>query len=405
VPPHEELVISPELFQDPELLTTVSNDMYRIINKLCANKSRIRPLLESVIDRRPQAKDVKSTRVMDTEQLEAIEMTEQNTTNGEVYVNPHVPKRRTYIKETQQLRPILPKPSTTDSGSLSVRLQELSTYFKQSKLKTVGPSHLYTLLNRQLEYTSFYSTIPELTVIDKEKIEWEDCENILITVTLYVNENANKKAQEIELLGFHNLCHLRDTITCFSDIPEEDVSDKEGVTILDEESKKTVPSMFYIDNVFYIDTRHEPFTESIYRPKINAWLGKKKVNREVFKYRVVEMTSVLFKDMAIHLDRPFAFLHGDGCEHMFIFKDLRLISPNEYKNEDEFPRTIGTIRFVRYKCSMCTIYPSAYVTTGDVLSGCSPCYFCKKCYESFHAESSYDKTYNYKTAKYNGSIL
>lgn len=116
-----------------------------------------------------------------------------------------------------------------------------------------------------------------------------------------------------------------------------------------------------MDHVFYIDTRHAANTLESYRPHISKWLDKKKINKQVFNYQVVDMQSALLRDQNILFNRPFVFSHEDDCEHMFLIKDLRLISPNEYESLTDFPRTTYTVKYVRLRCTMCTIYPASYV--------------------------------------------
>ncbi|KAI9249655.1 snRNA-activating protein of 50kDa MW C terminal-domain-containing protein [Sporodiniella umbellata] len=379
-------------------MAQVSFDVHHTINKTNVKISRIRPLLETLIDRRPQARDVKSTRVMEHEFWQETE------TSQEGFVNPQPPKRRLYIKEITTSQPEESINTDVDQEDhLQDFLDDLSNSVYHSTLKSVGPSHLYTLLARQHEYPSFYSTVSELPVAIRKEEKWEECQRSLITVSVYAKDNATKKIQEIEILSTNKMSALRDSIGCLTDLLGKMGREQEKAAMIDQASKRETAGMFYVDHVFYIDTR--AIGQDIYQGMIDRWLEQKGVDLERFRYTTKAMADVVLENITIELERPFAFIHGEACEHMFMFKDMRLLSPNEDEVLEEFPKTIGTVKYVRYKCSMCTIFPSSYVTTGDVLSGCSPCYFCEKCYHAFHAQSEYDRTYDYETKPYHGSIL
>ena len=97
--PYNNISVYSEFFQDPELISEISADAHRIYKKMQVKISRIRPRLEAVTDKRPQAKDVLSTRVMDNEHDQILDSAEAAVRENQFYVNPIVPKRRMYIRE------------------------------------------------------------------------------------------------------------------------------------------------------------------------------------------------------------------------------------------------------------------------------------------------------------------
>lgn len=184
-------------------------------------------------------------------------------------------------------------------------------------------------------------------------------DDTLITITIYNPKKTNKKFQEIEILGSQKLSDFRDSVYCLSDFSLN--GDKlnhcpEG-EIINTAEKKLSPAIIYIDHVFYVDTRLQ-HQQKYYDDLIEAWLTKKGVNKRVFKFEKKIMQDVFVKDIPIHLHKPFVFIHQEKCEHMLLFQDVRLLSTSEYKSKKEFPRTTHNLKYDRFKCSMCTIFPA-----------------------------------------------
>lgn len=212
--------------------------------------------------------------------------------------------------------------------------------------------------------------------------------------------NSNLKFQQIEILGSQKVSDIRDVIYCQSDFSHNNDhkdSQPDG-EILNTFEKKTSRSFFYAERVFYLDTRYPEFTLEYYNSLIEGWMTKKGVNREVFQFSKQPMHETVLDTIEFQLYRPFAFLHQDTCEHVMMVTDMRLISPDEYKSKEEFPRATHNLRYDRFKCSMCTIYPATKVTYDDIISGFSPCYFCDICFESFHHNHT-----DVQVSEYNGT--
>ena len=232
-----------------------------------------------------------------------------------------------------------------------------------------------------------------------------ECESIhndtLATITIFNPQNPHAKFQEIEILGCQTLSNLRDAIYCQSDFTlnrdrkNQDPCEK----IINTTKIKLSPSFIYMDHVFYIDTRNNDDIPTDYYDKwIDAWLTKKQVNRDVFKYEKKNMQTLTLEDISFELHKPFVFIHQGNCEHMMLVDDIRLISNNEFESKNEFPRTTRNLRYDRFKCSMCSVYPATKITHEDIVSGFSPCYFCDICFESFHHGDS-----NVKVIEYSGA--
>jgi hypothetical protein len=163
--------------------------------------------------------------------------------------------------------------------------------------------------------------------------------------------------------------------------------------VINTPQKKLSPSMIYMDHVFYIDTRDASSTS--YDSLIHTWMTKKRVNTDVFRFEKKDMQTAVLQDISLKFHQPVAFIHQNDCEHMMVIQDIKLVSESEYKSKTEFPRTTHNLRYDRYKCSMCTVFPATKITYEDIISGFSPCYFCDICFESFHVGDTNVSTVEY----------
>lgn len=179
-------------------------------------------------------------------------------------------------------------------------------------------------------------------------------DDILLTITVFNPINPNKKLQQLEILGSQSLSDFRDSFHCFRDFSRNG----DGGEVINMSDKKLSPAMIYMDHVFYIDTRSQNHPANCYTDLIDGWLIKKGVNKAVFKYEIKDMQTTLFQDIPINLHQPCVFLHRENCEHMIIVQDVRLLSPMEYKSKKEFPRTTHNLKYDRFKCSLCTVFPA-----------------------------------------------
>lgn len=296
---------------------------------------------------------------------------------------------------------VLPTQSTSDSTSailtskeeehpLEKAFKETAALVKESPLKTVGSRYLYTLLPRQCEPTAYKYVKEDYTPQDITNFsELDPTNDTLIVITVFNPANTNRKFQEIEILGSQKLSEFRDSLYCLSDfMAYGDRKDRVPTgEIVNTYVRKLSPSFIYIDHVFYVDTRLNGISSEYYNDIIENWLAKKGVNRSAFQYSVKNMQDVKLEDISFQLNKPYVFMHQDRCEHMLLIQDLRILSPAEYKSKSDFPRTTRNLKYDRFKCSMCSIFPATKVTEEYITTGFSPCYFCDNCFASFHNEN------------------
>lgn len=156
------------------------------------------------------------------------------------------------------------------------------------------------------------------------------------------------------------MSEFRDSLYCLSDfMAYGDRKDRVPTgEIVNTYVRKLSPSFIYIEHVFYVDTRLKGISSEYYNDIIENWLAKKGVNRSAFQYSVKNMQDVKLEDISFQLNKPYVFMHQDKCEHMLLIQDLRILSPAEYKSKSDFPRTTRNLKYDRFKCSMCSIFPA-----------------------------------------------
>jgi snRNA-activating protein complex subunit 3 len=74
---------------------------------------------------------------------------------------------------------------------------------------------------------------------------------------------------------------------------------------------------------------------------------------------------------------------GD-CKHTIVISDMRLVHPEDERNQASYPIVVFQLKFRVKKCDVCNICRAANVTVDDKLAPENPCYFCRDCYFLLH---------------------
>lgn len=80
----------------------------------------------------------------------------------------------------------------------------------------------------------------------------------------------------------------------------------------------------------------------------------------------------------------FVCLGQGDCKHTIIFRDMRLIHPDDLQNRAAYPIVSFQIKFRTQKCMVCKVYRAVKVTVDDKWAPDNPCYFCNDCYYLLH---------------------
>ncbi|KAI8373505.1 snRNA-activating protein of 50kDa MW C terminal-domain-containing protein [Choanephora cucurbitarum] len=432
-PKHDINTLS-EIFQDPDLVARISSEAHEIMRVGCVRPSRVRSQSDIIISKKPQAKDVYRQALIDEDIAHLYQSAEKTIDSDAQYVNPITPKQRIYLaqeKESvnatqpQPQQPHLPlsssviptpqftpddavfsvaqeaiasltqktprmplislneKPTET-SDELERMFEQVANEISQSPLQTVRSKHLYNFLPRQSDLIAYNYVKEDFNPNENNQKKSRDkAKETLITLIIHKASSPSVKSQEIECLGSQSLTDVRDAIFCLSDFEWHQARmNAECADTTSQENNMNGACMIYLDHVFYLDTRYP--NHPSYETWIDHWLTKKKVDRQKFQYTTALMQETILGQMKLKLNTPIALIHQEQCEHMLLIPDIRLLSDNEYKSIDEFPRTTHNFTYIRFKCSMCSVYPATKLTHDDIISGFSPCYFCDICFDSFH---------------------
>lgn len=284
---------------------------------------------------------------------------------------------------------------------------------------------LYTLRNNQTEQVASFSNQhskrhagPALNFrlnevspgIQNGKLVSED--EVVLRLSVHLSQSPSYVSEEWLVLGGTPLCDLRDAIYCLMDenvrsvdmyynnMREQQGSDRKN--IYDQ------GAYFYIEGTFYEDRRHDP-GEDLSRPIVEylktqstSVIGKAGVERAALdnSFNCVSMEDSCFSDLTIRLgtSAPALFCHQRCCEHLIVFKDVRLYNPlSDPRFVDQYPFKIcspGVSLEHRRQCEVCETSSANKVTYEDVRTPHSPFYWCEQCFDKMHYSSEGDLLYS-----------
>ncbi|KAI9144607.1 snRNA-activating protein of 50kDa MW C terminal-domain-containing protein, partial [Paraphysoderma sedebokerense] len=204
--------------------------------------------------------------------------------------------------------------------------------------------------------------------------------NIVITISIHLPDKPNRRLQEFQVLGNQPLTALRDAVYCLSDFTS--VGDRD----LNTTDRKTSPSFFFFENVFYLDYRSgDRFMD--YSDPIIQWANSDASRPGFQSYRKGNMESTFFQDLSIRLNYPYSFMHQGDCEHIVIFRDVRLHHPTDFQSPSSYPHLTFQSQIKRPRCFICNDLATQHVTYNDKFVGDNPCYWCEPCFIEFHYDS------------------
>jgi hypothetical protein len=230
----------------------------------------------------------------------------------------------------------------------------------------------------------------------------------------FPNKKPQYRMQEFLLLGSQPLTDLRDALYCLSDFVASAIEppcpskpgaalQNEKVDRLNSRTKKMSSSYFFVEDVFYCDTRADKSED--YANTIMEWgsdpARQTQPNNPFKSLKLAHGESVCFQDLAWRIDQPYLFTHQGNCEHIFIVKEIRLLDPKiDDTVFDAYPKPVFMSKINRHKCQMCNLFPAKYITVGDIHAGESPCFFCEHCFDPFHFDEDGQPLYDFATYFY-----
>ncbi|GKV07323.1 hypothetical protein SLEP1_g19117 [Rubroshorea leprosula] len=215
-------------------------------------------------------------------------------------------------------------------------------------------------------------------------------QEVVLCVEVYHN------IQEFLVLGQQKLTELRDKIYCLSD------------QVMKKAGQHDPSGYFVIEGVFYNDLRDPSAID--YSKSILDWLSNSKddalrkwecsvtgqlqqKHREILgsaptselpHFEAVNMHEKQFCNLNFRLGAGYLYCHQGDCKHTVVIRDMRLIHPEDVKNQAAYPIVIFQLKPRVQKCNACKIYRATKVTKDNKWAHENPCYFCEHCYTLLH---------------------
>ena len=250
----------------------------------------------------------------------------------------------------------------------------------------------------EIHYVPSFSE-PVQEEINKDDILVKPGEVIINIAVLHPKKR--KVLQEFFVLPNQRLTELRDLISCQSDnLILGEFSNNPDLSYAKITKDLLTSSFFFIEQCFYNDTRNSLNRD--YSKAIIEWA--KSSDRYtvpglgLFQSQCMEDTC--FKDLNIRLGYPYLYCHQGNCEHIVVFKDMRVITENDPQDVRRYPFKINEACKRQRKCSVCNIHMIKWMTVNDALAFEDPSFFCEKCFDYLHYSSDKQKISSFEAFPY-----
>lgn len=279
------------------------------------------------------------------------------------------------IEDDKSLAENLPKASNRELETLkslsehNERASSDSTYRMQ-----FAPKYRHDWLNR------------ETSVAEVPPNDHDDPPVAVLTVQIFKpaikgqNRTRVNLDRQFEILSSQSLIALRDSFICIADV----LSDRDFSLTPQEPLPNFVvhekPGFFFIDGTFYSDSRCENVS---FAKKIVDWAAE----RNVGQFSEKSMVQSKFEDLSIYLGFPYLYMHGNNCEHLLIFSDIRMLVRGSESSTGGFPRCTALESLQRVKCQMCALCFSKWLVQNNRRLPESPFYFCHNCFMSYNYDA------------------
>lgn len=236
---------------------------------------------------------------------------------------------------------------------------------------------------------------------------------VILKLAVHLSQSPSYVSEEWLVLGSTPICALRDALYCLMD---ENVRNVEtyynNMKELEGSDKKSIydrGAYLYVEGTFFEDRRHNP--EEDLSKTVIEYLKRQSalsVNQELHKdqsqeddlFNIAPMEDHCFNDLEIRLgpSTPGLFCHQRCCEHLVVFKDLRLHNPlSDPKFVDQYPFKVcspGVILEHRRQCEVCESVSASKITYEDIRTPHSPFYWCEECFNKMHYSSEGNLIYS-----------
>nr|XP_045622629.1 snRNA-activating protein complex subunit 3-like isoform X1 [Procambarus clarkii]XP_045622630.1 snRNA-activating protein complex subunit 3-like isoform X1 [Procambarus clarkii] len=202
-------------------------------------------------------------------------------------------------------------------------------------------------------------------------------------------------SQELLLLGSQKLSDLRDALICINDLGVNmDLSADPQfyqMSHLPNNSMEFPSGFFYINGVFYDDTRHPE--AKIYSEGVRKWALK---SPDIGKLESKCMHETTFMDLEVRLGYPYVYLHQGNCEHIIIFTDVRLHHQHDVQDPARYPLLRGQATKLSVKCFICSLHLANWIVKDESRFPIPNAHVCERCLKMFCYNSQGVKISNIK---------
>ena len=322
--------------------------------------------------------------------------------------------------------PVNQNPSSKTSVAKALDEALLSLREKRARERESAARVLHTLQNNPNEQGAYFSSQHSKRHggstlnfrldgasrdANKSKLVSED--EVVIRLTVHLSQSPSYVSEEWLVLGSTPLCDLRDAIYCLMDENVQSV-DKYYNNMREQQGsdRKNIydhGAYFYVEGTFFEDRRHNP-KEDLSRPIVEYLKNKSSAimnplpgidrDAEGNCVKSLSMSDSCFNDLTIRLgpSAPGLFCHQRCCEHLIVFKDVRLHNPLSDPNFlDQYPFKIcspGVSLEHRRQCEVCETSTANKITYEDVRTPHSPFYWCEQCFDKMHYSSEGNLLYS-----------
>lgn len=228
------------------------------------------------------------------------------------------------------------------------------------------------------------------------------CPESVITVAVNFPRTSRRfkhSAINFRVLGSQNLTELRDTIPCTLDQQPIGKYTEDPFLPQDIVCKDLFKAgHFFIENTFYHDHRVESSVNDLSKPILaHAKENDIEIPENV---REVNMEDFTFDDLNLCLGCPYLYVHQGNCEHIMIFKDIRLLHPMDCMSRSSYPIAMSRSRTKSEACKVCDHLHAKWMTTNDELSDQNPSFFCDPCFKMLHYNKDGTRACNFEAFPY-----
>ena len=112
------------------------------------------------------------------------------------------------------------------------------------------------------------------------------------------------------------------------------------------------------------------------------------------------MEETKVEDLEIRFGYPYVYVHQGQHEHLLVFTDARLLSPDDPQRVQAYPfeRSSG-VHHSRF-CMVCSTNISKWVTTGNTRVPEDPYFFCDGCFRDYNYDKNDKKIGSFQAYEY-----